>query len=113
LTRLEPLSQSEPMPKVILEKSTSLDPQTTFTKVQSMLSDDKDLRKLDSNYKCQFDAQNLSGSAKGSQFEANMSIKKTEQGSHLTLVVQLPLLLTPFKGLVEKTLSSKLEQIFS
>lgn len=99
------------MPKIVLEKDFSAAPQEVFSKVKSILSDDKDLRKLDPNYKCQFQEANLSGTAKGSQFEAQMEIKPGGSGSHLKLVVSLPMLLTPFKGFVEKTLKEKIEKV--
>ncbi len=99
------------MPKISLEKTSTLSAEDTFAKIKTFLSDDKDLRKLDSNYKCQFDEKSLSGTAKGSQFEAKMSVASEDGQSKVTLVVSLPLLLTPFKGYVEKTLRQKLDSV--
>jgi hypothetical protein len=52
----------------------------------------------------------LSGTAKGSKFTANMKVVSQAQGSSLvTIDVDLPLLLTPVKGLVQSTLEKKLK----
>src|SRR5438046_1972197 len=99
------------MPKIIIEKNSKLPVGDAFQKIKTMLSDDRDLRKLDSNYKCQFDESKMTGTAKGSQFEANMQIKQAGAASIVRLEVQIPLLLTPFKGMVEKTLTQKLDTI--
>ncbi len=101
------------MPKIIIEKNSNFAPLDAFQKIKTMLSDDKDLRKLDSNYKCQFDESGLSGSAKGSQFEAIMTVTSISNQTCVRLEVQIPFLLTPFKGMVEKTLTQKLDVILS
>jgi len=100
------------MPKLVIERSSELAPKELFEKIKNMLSDDRDLRKLDPNYKCQFDEGALTGQAKGGKFEAKMTIKAGGgKASAVLLEVQLPLLLTPFKGFVEKTLGQKLDAI--
>jgi len=99
-----------PMPKISIETTSSLSPQDTYTKIKAILADDKDLRKLDSNYKCQFDDGTLSGTAKGKQFEANLKVAKGSS-TQVTIEVSLPLLLSPFKGYVEKTLRQKLNSV--
>jgi hypothetical protein len=100
------------MPKLVIERSSELPAKDLFEKIKNMLTDDRDLRKMDPNYKCQFDEASLTGQAKGSKFDAKMSIKSTgAQASSVQLEVQLPMLLTPFKGFVEKTLGQKLDSI--
>jgi hypothetical protein len=68
---------------------------------------------LDPSYKAEFDAQTLSGSAKGSMFKANMNVKEAADGSKVELVVDLPFHLALVKGMVEKTLSKKLEEVLA
>ncbi len=98
------------MPKILIEKETSLNATDAYNKIKNLLSDDKDLRRLDSGYQCQFDDGAKTGSAKGKQFCANMRIH--EGGStRVELTIELPLLLTPFKGMVESTLKTKLDKI--
>ncbi len=66
------------------------------------------MRKLDSNYQCQFDEKSLTGTAKGKQFEAKLKVVAGAK-TQVTLEVSIPLMLTPFKGFVENTLSKKLD----
>src|SRR5262245_29479446 len=98
------------MPKISIEKTSSLSPEETFSKIKTFLTDDKDLRKLDSNYQCQFDEKSLTGSAKGKQFEAKLKVASGSK-TRVSLEISLPLLLTPFKGMVEKTLTHKLDSL--
>ena len=68
---------------------------------------------MDSGYKCEFNESAMSGKAKGSQFEANMTVKSDGSGSKVEVEVSLPLLLTPLKGVVQSTLQKKLESALS
>jgi hypothetical protein len=96
------------MPKISIEKTSKHSAAETFSKIKSFLSDDKDLRKLDSNYQCQFDEKTFSGTAKGRQFEAILKISEGAP-TRVLLEINLPLLLSTFKSYVEKTLHHKLD----
>ncbi len=100
------------MPKIIIEKQTNLSAEDAYKKIKTLLADDKDLRKLDSGYQCQFDDGAKSGSAKGKQFQAAMKIHEGSP-TKVELKIDLPILLTPFKGMVENTLKAKLEKILA
>ena len=100
------------MPKITIEKQTSLSAEDAYQKIKTMLADDRDLRKLDSGYQCQFDDGAKTGSAKGKQFKADMKIF-SESPTKVELVIDLPIMLTPFKGMVENTLKTKLEKILA
>ena len=78
-----------------------------------MLENDKDLRKMDSSYACDFNDAALSGVAKGSKFEAAMKIAGAGAGARVEIEVSLPLMLTPLKGVVQSTLQKKLEHALS
>lgn len=78
-----------------------------------MLETDKELRKLDPKYACTFNEASLSGSAKGSQFKADMKIKDLGDGAEVEIVVDLPFHLALAKGMVEKTLKKKIEEALS
>ncbi len=78
-----------------------------------MLENDAELKKLDPKYVCDFNPSTLSGSAKGSQFKANMNIASAGEGSKIDIVVELPFHLALVKGLVQKTLEKKLDQALS
>ncbi len=104
---------SGPMPKVKVESQSKHSPQNTFEKIKSMLETDKELRKMDSSYKCTFNESQMTGTAKGGKFEANMKVAPAGDGAHVQIEVELPFLLTPVKGIVQSTLQKKLDIILS
>ena len=97
------------MPKVKVESQSKHSADETFKKIRNLLENDKELRKMDSSYTCHFDDKSLSGSAKGSKFEANMKVAGKGTGSSVEIEVTLPLMLTPLKGVVQSTLQKKVE----
>jgi hypothetical protein len=97
------------MPKFKVESQSKHTPTEAFQKISSLLEGDRDLRKMDPNYVCSFNETSLSGSAKGGQFEANMKISPKAEGCSVEIEVNLPLMLTPFKGVVQSTLQKKLD----
>ncbi|HEX4922995.1 MAG TPA: polyhydroxyalkanoic acid system family protein [Bdellovibrionales bacterium] len=99
------------MPKLKFDVETQLAPKDTFTKIKEFFSNDRDLRKLDSNYQCQFDEGRMTGTAKGSKFEAAVAVHAATAGSRVQIEINLPLMLTPFKGMVEKTVQEKLNKL--
>lgn len=101
------------MPTVKINKNCNLSPQDCFSKITAMLENDKELQKLDPGYKCNFNSDDLSGTAKGKQFKADMNVKSEGDGSALELTVDLPFHLGLVKGLVEKTLQKKVDSLLS
>lgn len=98
------------MPKLKVETQTKLSANDAFNKIRHLLENDKDLRKMDSSYVCQFNESGLTGTAKGSKFDAEMKVKNTSSGSVVEIEVSLPLILTPVKGVVQSTLQKKLDR---
>src|SRR5271165_6070551 len=98
------------MPSIKVEKQTKLSADDSFKRVTDLLNKDKDLRKLDSKYKCEFNPKDFSGTADGSMFKAKMNIKEASGGSKVEIIVDLPFHLALVKGMVEKTLQKKLEE---
>lgn len=101
------------MPSIKVEKQSSLSADDSFKRISNLLSNDKDLRKLDASYKCEFNSSDLSGKADGSMFKAKMNVKQSGGGSKVEIVVDLPFHLALVKGMVEKTLQKKLEEALS
>ena len=99
-----------PMPSVKIERQTKLSAADSFKRISDLLSNDKDLRKLDPKYKADFNSSTLSGTADGSMFKAKLSVKDAGGGSKVEITVDLPFHLALAKGMVEKTLSKKLEE---
>lgn len=97
------------MPKFKVESQSKYSAEETFKKIKQMLETDRDLQKLDSGYKCNFNDSGMTGTAKGSKFEANMKVVSAGAGSQVQIEVDLPFMLTPVKGIVQSTLQKKLE----
>ncbi len=98
------------MPKVTVTKTANTSPQDAFAKVSTLLSEHPDLKKLDPTYRCDFNAAQMQGKATGKMFSAEMKVTPAGGGSKVEIVVDLPLALTLAKGMVEKTLSKKLDE---
>lgn len=98
------------MPKVRVESNTGLDTAEAYRRIKTLLENDADLRKMDSSCKFTFNDAGQTGSAKGSKFSAEMSVSAAGSGSSVTIEVDLPLMLTPVKGMVQSTLEKKLQK---
>ncbi len=101
------------MPSVKIEKQCKLSADDSFKRISDLLTNDKDLRKLDPKYKADFNPATRSGSADGSMFKAKMNITESAGGSRIEIVVDLPFHLALAKGMVEKTLTRKLEEVLA
>ena len=98
------------MPKVTIDHNSKLSASDAFTKIKSFFESDKDIRRLDPNLKCEFSEGSMTGKASGSQFKADIAVKNQGPGSVVSVTVDLPLLLAPFKGKVQETIQKKLGQ---
>jgi hypothetical protein len=98
------------MPKVVISRQSSAQPQEAYSKVKSLLADDQDLKKLDPSYKTTFNDSKLSGQAAGKMFKAELAVKASAEGCEVEIVVDLPFALSLAKGLVQRTLQKKLDE---
>ena len=96
------------MPKVSIDHKCSLPANEAFTKFKSFFETDADIRRLVPKMKCDFAESSMTGKASGSQFKADIAVKANGTGSSVNVTVDLPLLLTPFKGKVQETIQKKL-----
>lgn len=96
------------MPKVIVDHQCKLSPEEAFKKIQTFFENDQDIKRLDASIKCEFKPEQLKGKASGSQFKADISVSSHNSGSSINVTVDLPFLLTPFKGKVQETIQKKL-----
>jgi len=96
------------MPKVTIDHASNLPANDAFSKIKTFFETDADIRRFDPNIKCDFNEGAMSGRALGSQFKADISVKGQGAGSVIQVVVDLPLLLAPFKGKVQETIQKKL-----
>ncbi len=75
-----------------------------FEKVQQVLSKGDELKKYDPKIDCSFDSASKTCKIKGSQFKADLQVSSKGSGSLISVTVDLPLLLTPFKGKITESL---------
>jgi hypothetical protein len=97
------------MPKLKVESQSKHSAAETFKKIRNLLENDKELRKMDSSYVCEFNEPAGTGTAKGGKFQADMRVTSNGTGAMVEIEVTLPLMLTPVKGIVQSTLQKKLE----
>ncbi|HWU43551.1 MAG TPA: polyhydroxyalkanoic acid system family protein [Bdellovibrio sp.] len=96
------------MPKFTIDHQSSHNAQEAYTKIKEFLANDQDIRKFDPKIQCQFNDGAMSCKMNGSQFKADMNVAAAGNGSKVSVTVDLPLLLSPFKGKVTETLQKKL-----
>lgn len=96
------------MPKFTIDHNSSHSVDEAYSKIKEFLANDQDIRRFDPKLQCSFDDASKSANMKGSQFKADMAIASAGAGSKVSVTVDLPLMLTPFKGKVQETLQRKL-----
>lgn len=96
------------MPKFTVEHKSSHSADIAYKKIKDFLSQEDELQKFDSKLRCHFDDSALSCKMSGAQFNAQLAIAAMSNGSTVSIIVDLPLMLSPFKGKVTETLQRKL-----
>jgi hypothetical protein len=99
------------MPKVTVEHKCAIASQDVVSKITKFFETDKDLSKLDPNITCKFASGSKKGVVTGSKFKADIVIKDDGSGSLVEVIVDLPLIFTPFKGKVQETIEKKLRKV--
>jgi len=98
------------MPSFTVEHDTKLSKTEAYQKVQDYLRNSESIKKLDSDLKYDFDDATHSGKVKGSKFDCQLKITG-DSPTKVAITVNLPLLLTPFKGKIQETLQNKMSQL--
>lgn len=96
------------MPKFTIDHQSEHKAEDAYNKIKEFLSHDQDLRRFDPKLECFFNDIAMIASLKGGQFKADMAVAAIGTGSKISVTVDLPLMLTPFKGKVQETLQKKL-----
>jgi hypothetical protein len=96
------------MPKFTIDHNSNHNAEEAYKKVKEFLSNDDELRRFDPKMKVQFDDGSRTCNLFGGQFKADMCIATNGNGSKVSVTVDLPLMLSPFKGKVQETLQKKL-----
>ncbi len=102
------------MPKVKIQKTLSVQAEKLFAAVQEVLTNDKELKALEPKLCVEpqtSKGNSMSAKVSGSRIDGNFSISPKGDGSLIDIDLKLPLMMAPFKGLVQKKIEEKLEQI--
>jgi hypothetical protein len=99
------------MPKVNIDYKSPLQAEETFSKVKDFLDNDESIKKIDKGIQANYDDSSMSGDLKGSKFKAKMNVSPAGEGSEVSIVVDLPMLLGAFKGQVKTTIEKKLNKL--
>ena len=102
------------MPKVKIEKTLNMQAKKLFDTVNDVLTHDKEVKALEPNLSLETSdtPKGVEGLIKGSRISGNFEIVEDNQGSStINIVLSLPLMLSPFKTVVEKRLKDKLDAL--
>jgi hypothetical protein len=97
------------MPKFTVESPSKHSAEETYQRIKKLLDGDTDLKKMDGKLTCTFDDMSLTGRASGSQFKADIKIISSASVK-VQVDVEIPLLLSPFKGKIHDVLTKKLSK---
>lgn len=82
----------------------------TFETIQKVLGEGHDLKKFDPKIQCTFDPKTKTCAINGSQFKANLKVVGAGEGSKISVEVDLPFLLMPFKGKITESLTKMFQK---
>lgn len=98
------LVKEDPMPKFNIQHNSSHSIDKTYDIVKGFLSKGEELKRFDEKVSCGFDDSKKTCSIQGSQFKAEVSILANGANSKVSVEVDLPFLLMPFKGKIQESL---------
>lgn len=102
------------MPKVKIQKTLAVQAEKLFAAVQEVLTNDKELKALEPKLSIgpqETSGDSLSAKVSGSRIEGSFCVSPKGDGSIIDIDLKLPLMMAPFKGLVQKKIEEKLEKI--
>lgn len=98
------------MAKFTVEHDTKRTPEETYKVIKEVLSKNNEITKFDANAKCSFDDGKKTCQISGGQFKADLKVAASTNSSKVSITVDLPMLLLPFKGKVQETLKKMLSK---
>lgn len=101
------------MAKFTIEHQNQYNADEAFEKVKKFLTEDQTLRKFDPQLKVEVQETQKICLIQSSKFKAQVEIASLQSHSKVMILVDLPLLLTPFKSQITETLKRKLEKYLS
>ncbi|MBY0384277.1 polyhydroxyalkanoic acid system family protein [bacterium] len=99
------------MPKVNVDVNSKYTAQETFSKIKSIFGENSEIKKFDAQMVCNFNDSQLSATAKGGKFSADISVNPQGDQSQVSIVVEVPFLLSAFKGQIKSTIEKKLSHM--
>lgn len=97
------------MPQVKVKQSYAGDKKKVYAAVKTYLKGRDTLSKLGAEI--EWDDKSHSAEISGGSFEGNLAVSEKAGKSEVEITVQLPLLMTPFKGKVEEELKKHLGRV--
>lgn len=97
------------MPKVQVAREISGEKKKVFQAVKTYLTGRDTLKKLGANI--EWDTKSCSGEIEGPNFSGNICIQEKSGKSTVEIEIDLPLLLSPFKGKVKEELEKHLSRV--
>ncbi len=99
------------MPTININHSSPFTARETFNKAKALLSQGEGLKKFDSHIQYQFDDSTMSGELNGRQFKARLNVTESGDKAHVSIVIDIPFPLIPFKGQIQASIEEKLNQL--
>lgn len=96
------------MPTFTVSHQSRLSAEEAFERVCSVVENASEFRDIDPNYRCSFDEQNLSGSAKSKLFKATLKVDERGSGSQVEMTIDLPMKYALAKGMITKALKQRM-----
>jgi Putative polyhydroxyalkanoic acid system protein (PHA_gran_rgn) len=96
------------MPKVNVDVNSKYSAQETFSKIKTFFGENSEILKFDAQMTSTFNDGQMTGTAKGSKFAADIQVKPQGDQSVVTIGVDVPFLLSAFKGQIKSTIEKKL-----
>jgi hypothetical protein len=97
------------MPKVKVKQDIKGDKKKVYSAVKSYLEGKDTLKKLGGSI--EWNDKACSAEIEGSNFTGNIAVAEAKGTSTVEIMIDLPLLLTPFKGKVEEELKKHLGRV--
>jgi hypothetical protein len=101
------------MAKVNIDVPSKFNAQDTFTRIKKLFDESSELKKFDPQMACTFNDAQMSGVAKGGKFSAELKVNGSGDNSAVSIVLDLPMLLSPFKGQIKSTVEKKLNALLA
>ena len=96
------------MPSFTVSHQSRLSAEEAFERVCEVVENASEFRDIDPQYKCNFDEDNLSGSAKSKLFKATLNVEQRGPGSQVDMTIDLPMKYALAKGMISKALKQKM-----